>query len=1446
MVNVGDAVTIRVTSTDNNRVKSVQAEVYGTPVPLDNTGIGTFTLDKAGMFEVVAKAYDVSGNEGYARRELLVKNAGDTTPPEGSIKSPEDNSKISAPIDIIGTAYDENLAKYVLEYSEKGKNQYRKFAEGTSNVKDGILGKLDPTMMRNGQYDIRLSVYDGGGYLATYVVTYIIEGEQKVGNFSIGFEDLTVPVSGLPITVSRNYDSRNKTKGDFGIGWTMELQDIRIDESVVPGQYWGQQSTGGGFSTTYSLYEKQPHNITVTYPDGKTDEFTMSLSLSFQPFTRIQETKITFAAKPETYSKLEAIDLDNTVLVLGDGFYTDDLEYYNPNRYRLTTKEGMVFILNQEKGVESITDTNGNKVTYGRDGVIHSAGKSITFTRDSQERIAKITDPMGNSINYEYDYYGDLVKVTDQEGNITRFTYNSSHGLVDIIDPRGVKAARNEYDDEGRIIAHIDAEGNRTEYSRDVDARQEIVKDRLGNITVYEYDEKGNVLCTINPLGNKTTFTYDGNGKKLTETDALGNKFEYSYDAKGNLLKKTDSMGNSVDCTYNSEGKILTIKDLEGNIISNTYDDKGNLKKVTDPLGKSIEFGYNSKGLATSITDQLGRVVQVAYDSSGNVASTTYPDGNIVSFTYDNNGRCLSTTSTRTTTEGKVSVTTINTYDSLGNVIQTVDGNGNVSKAEYNEIGEVSAMIDRLGRRTEYDYDVFGNLARIKYPDGTEERFEYDKEGRNVAAVSPEGKRIEFSYDKLGRVIKEINSDGAYSSIDYDALGRVVKVTNEKGYSTEYKYDALGRNTQVKDALGNTTKYEYENSARPKKMVDAKGNATSFEYDGNGRQVKVIYHDNSYIEVKYDAVGNVISKIDQAGNTTLFDYDKAGNLVKITDALNNETSYAYDEIGNLLSIKDANGNVTTFEYDNLGRITKRTLPLGMSESVVYDAEGNIISKTDFDGSKIKYEYDVVGQLTVKTLPDNSKELYTYTKDGYISTVSDKRGKTVFEYDVANRLKSKADPDGKKVSYTYDAEGNIETVISGAGTVKYGYDEMSRLSTVEDQWGGIAKYEYDEVGNLVKETKPNGVIAKYGYDTLNRLIKLENIRSDGSILSSYIYTLGPSGNKLKVVENTGRTVNYEYDKLYRLIKETISQPDEEIRSISYTYDAVGNRLEKKDDGIVTEYKYDKNDRLLSEGERTYLYDNNGNLISKKDDDETTVYEYDYENRLVLSKTTTLKGIQRVEYTYDVFGNRVQKVVDEVNITNYVVDLNRVYARVLEERNADGGLIAAYVHSDIGVILQSRNGVKSYYHYDGHGSTRLLTDGAQSITDTYTYDAFGNITTSTGNTVNEFLFTGEQYDANIGFYYLRARYMDPSVGRFVTADPFGGFMFEPLSLHKYLYANADPVNNIDPSGYFSLGEVVTSMSIQNVLSSSALRCIGMSILKNAVKGLVTGMVFGGVDA
>ena len=114
-------------------------------------------------------------------------------------------------------------------------------------------------------------------------------------------------------------------------------------------------------------------------------------------------------------------------------------------------------------------------------------------------------------------------------------------------------------------------------------------------------------------------------------------------------------------------------------------------------------------------------------------------------------------------------------------------------------------------------------------------------------------------------------------------------------------------------------------------------------------------------------------------------------------------------------------------------------------------------------------------------------------------------------------------------------------------------------------------------------------------------------------------------------------------------------------------------------------------------------------------------------------------------------------------------------------------------------------------DGHGSVRILTSEAGRVTDRYSYDAYGNLLEKDGDTENEFLYTGEQYNANTGLYYLRARYMNPSTGTFISMDSYQGSIYDPVSLHKYLYANANPVMYTDPSGYFSFAECSTATGI-----------------------------------
>src|SRR5207245_7285073 len=133
-------------------------------------------------------------------------------------------------------------------------------------------------------------------------------------------------------------------------------------------------------------------------------------------------------------------------------------------------------------------------------------------------------------------------------------------------------------------------------------------------------------------------------------------------------------------------------------------------------------------------------------------------------------------------------------------------------------------------------------------------------------------------------------------------------------------------------------------------------------------------------------------------------------------------------------------------------------------------------------------------------------------------------------------------------------------------------------------------------------------------------------------------------------------------------------------------------------------------------------------------------------------------------------------------------------------------ASYVYGD-DLLAMQRGGVTSFYLFDGQMSTRQLTDALQNVTDTYDFDAFGNLSNKSGSTENNYLYTGEQYDANVGFYYLRARYYDPASGRFISQDSVDGNPFEPMTLHKYTYAHNNPINGRDPSGHFTLLESET---------------------------------------
>ncbi|MEK8022132.1 MAG: RHS repeat-associated core domain-containing protein, partial [Candidatus Parabeggiatoa sp.] len=361
--------------------------------------------------------------------------------------------------------------------------------------------------------------------------------------------------------------------------------------------------------------------------------------------------------------------------------------------------------------------------------------------------------------------------------------------------------------------------------------------------------------------------------------------------------------------------------------------------------------------------------------------------------------------------------------------------------------------------------------------------------------------------------------------------------------------------------------------------------------------------------------------------------------------------------------------------------------------------------------------------------------------------------------------------------------------------------------------GETVYVYDQIGNRQQVIYPNGTYTRYAYDKLNRLTSLETRKPDNSLLASYQYTLLPTGHRSQIVEHTGRVINYSYDDLYRLSEEKISTTDNDV-VFSYQYDAVGNRVYSIEDGVHTKYAYDTNDRLLKQGGVEYKYDDNGNTRSITEEDQVVQMSYDFDDRLINVVTEENGQItSTVTYAYDADGNRVQTIVDG-ELTQYVVDSNDSLSQVIAELDKDEQVKVAYLHGD-DLISQYHGNDIHYYHYDGLGSTRGLTDQNAVVTDAYNYDAFGELLEQSGNTENNYLYTGEQIDPNTGNYYLRARYYNPVSGRFLSMDSFDGIPQDPITLHKYLYANADPVNLVDPSGQFGLMEFGAADSIRNML-------------------------------
>jgi RHS repeat-associated protein len=738
----------------------------------------------------------------------------------------------------------------------------------------------------------------------------------------------------------------------------------------------------------------------------------------------------------------------------------------------------------------------------------------------------------------------------------------------------------------------------------------------------------------------------------------------------------------------------------------------------------------------------------------------------------------------------------------------------------------------------------FENQAASTLDDNLRTQTRYDILGRTTATIDMGGRETRYVYDKVGQVIAMLLPDATPTTWDdnprtqteYYDDGLTKAVIDELGHRTEYRYDALGRQIEViyaddtpNDLSDNPrTRYQYDAVGQKTAVIDALGRVTTSAYDASGRLVRMTYADGTLTTTEYDKLGRRTASIDQNGKRTEYRYDALSRLTGVKDALGNWTTYGYNEIGNLIAQTDAETHTIQYEYDILGRRTTAILPLGQRSSTSYDAVGNLKTTTDFNGKTTIYSYDPLNRLTTKQFQDGSAWTFSYTPIGQqdIVTLLDSNQQIVDRYDydynerdwLIGRTDTLQGAPIQAIGYGYDVAGNKTSMTTPSGTVNYVYDSRNRLDQVIQNSITLADYDYNAVNNLTLTTFSNGTQENRQYDLLNRLIYLEN-RKDSTILSSYAYTLDKVGNRTQITEQDGRTSSYLYDALYRLSQEKINDPVNGNRTTDFVYDKVGNRLGQTEliNGTTktTAYLYDANDRLLSEMSNgqvtTYSYDNNGQTLRKQDANGVTLYDWNDEGRLVEAIVLDANGdvVSQMGYRYNANGIRVMSSTDGQQ-TFYLLDEVQVYAQVVEEYDGAGATQISYVYGN-DLISQTRGTQTTFYLVDGLGSTRILTDELGNVVNVYDYEAFGETINQSGTAQNGYLFAGEQFDTGLGDYYLRDRFYDAETGRFNRKDIYEGRLGEPLTLHDYLYTHNNPTNNIDPTGFFSLGEILVSFTL-----------------------------------
>lgn len=1095
-------------------------------------------------------------------------------------------------------------------------------------------------------------------------------------------------------------------------------------------------------------------------------------------------------------------------------------------------------------------DINDDGITNEIHGnLVRRESPTVSLLADSAQAAIEGDTTQEIVTTYTYNRFGQMTSETDPEGNVDDYEYHPEN------DPDGdsiasISSRSLATDTGGYRAARI--QDNRTSPRRRSTAALTQIRNE------WLYDPVGNVIRTIDGRGNPTSYEVNALNQivRVTLEPPFNYEHAYIYDANNNVVREeiqnVGTNGPDLDdsVTYTYEYDILDNRTMMTQEVSTSeilttsyeYDNNENRTKLIQPEGNVVERVYDERDLVFSITRGAGAAEastrRMTYDGNRNLIRTVDAADNNgdgvneeLLMSYDGFDR-------RTQTKDAVGNVATYSYDPAGNVTreQHFGLNSGPSPTDNSGTGNVllaqrEMSFDELSREFQRDDKLFSNIAAVG-PEGmltpgdgnVTTRFEYDRNGRLTRNLDDNIHQRLFEYDGVDRLIHEVdalNNEVAYSYDGNHNLSEILETERspegwvpDEEFHTTYEYDSIDRQSTSIDNLGNTTKYSYDSRNNVVAKQDALGNTTEHLYDGINRKLADV------VELRTGGTGS--GSIDTSNPA-----NPDGKISKL---------YDWDGNSRLKSLTDDNGNTTTYDYDDLNRRRLETFADGTTNTYEFDGDDNLITFTDENGSVHTNVFDGINRMVSKDVVRapgvegttewrfeyDGLSRRTKATDNNDPTSTDDDSVVELQYDSLSRLLVE-NQNGKTVQNEFDGVGNrLACTYPNGRVVETTFDDLDRIADIRNQGSGdfIAEYDYLGPERTLERRYGNGTRLSYqddegqdiGYDGLKRRLLHNHETSTGQLIEGFRHAFDKRHNRRyeqNLLRNTADV--FEYDSAYRVIRSGLTVPSTSLggitnnnttnadvadlagtRDVAYQLDGVGNWVLRTTE-VPTLFTSNVVNEYTSVGGVPHTYDDNGNLVN----DGNSQLFHDAANRLVRVAGV---GGTIARYTYDGLGRRIAK-----NAGGAVLAFYYDRARSIEERDGADNMLRQYVFGrGIDEVLELRAGGQSYFYQNNFlGSAVAITDAAGNVVERYRYDTYGaatifeqdGVTEIPSSTVgNPLRFTGRRFDEETGLYYYRARYYDPSDGRFIQRDPKG--YVDGLGLYEYVAGN--PLRFVDPLG------------------------------------------------